>query len=341
MKITAKEISLLLGGTIEGNPDVWVDGPARIEEGRPGALSFFDDARYAEYAYSTKSSVLLVSQDFVPEKPISATLIRVPHVRTALTTLFEKFSEAQRNNASQERSSHAFIHTAAKVAEGVSVLPFAYVAEGANIGEGTHLGPQSFVGKDVLIGKNCWIGPGVKIYHACVLGNNVIVHANTVIGSDGFGFAPQADGSFKKIPQLGNVMIGDNVEIGANCAIDRAVMGSTVLQNGVKLDNLIQIAHNVNIGENTAIAAQAGIAGSTTIGAGCLIGGQAGFVGHIKIADGVKVQAQSGVNKSITEPNSAVYGSPALSYQDFLRAYSVFRNLPDLLKRVLSLEKKQ
>jgi UDP-3-O-[3-hydroxymyristoyl] glucosamine N-acyltransferase len=337
MKITAKQLSDLLNGTIEGDPDITVFGPSKIEEGKEGTISFLSNLQYEAYAYTTKASILLVSNDFELKSPISATLIRVEDVYACVAKLLAQFGEIEQTMKGVD--DQAFIDPEATLGKGVVVGKFTLVNKNAKVGEGTVLYPQVFVDENVKIGKGCILYPGVKIYRDCEIGDHCILHANVVVGSDGFGFAPQDDGTYKKIPQIGNVIIEDQVEIGANTVIDRATMGSTLIKSGVKLDNLIQIAHNVEVGENTAIAAQAGIAGSTKIGKNCLIGGQAGFVGHITIADGTKVQAQSGINKAIKKEGTALYGSPAMPYTDYLRSYAVFRRLPDLSRQIEELKK--
>ncbi len=336
MQISAKAIADLLGGKIEGNPDVLIHGPSKIEEGQVGTISFLANPKYEHHAYSTKASVLLVSKDFVPKAPVYATLIRVDDVYASVAALLRQFGDQKPNFQGIDKD--AFVEDTAEVHAEVAIGKFSIIGKNAKVGQGTIIYPQVYIDEGVVIGANCILYPGVKIYKGCQLGDDCILHANVVIGSDGFGFAPKPDGSFEKIPQLGNVIVESKVEIGANTVIDRATMGSTIIKAGAKLDNLIQIAHNVEVGENTAIAAQAGIAGSTKIGKNCLIGGQAGFVGHIQIADGTKVQAQSGINKSIKKENTAIYGSPALAYNDFLRSYAVFRNLPDLSKQIKALQ---
>ncbi len=337
MQISATELSQLLDGTVEGDPTVTVSAPSKIEEGTPGTISFLANPKYESYAYQTQASILLVSKNFQPSHPITATLIRVENVYAAISFLLEKFD--QKPQPASGIATQAAIHEEVEMGENTSVGIYSVIESGVSIGADTIIYPQVYVGKDVKIGKNVILYPGVKIYHGCEIGDHCILHANVVIGSDGFGFLPDQDGNFKKIPQIGNVILENNVEIGANTVIDRATMGSTVLKAGVKLDNLIQIAHNVEVGENTAIAAQAGIAGSTKIGKNCLIGGQAGFVGHIKVADGSKVQAQSGVAASIKEPGKAVYGSPALPYGDYLKAYAVFKQLPEINRQIRALKR--
>ena len=337
MQITARALAEILDGIVEGNPDVAVHGPSKIEEGKPGTISFLANPKYERYAYTSQSSILLVSKDFVPQAPVYATLIRVEDVYASVAQLLQQFGDQEPKLEGID--DHAHVELSAQLGASVAVGKFSIIGKQAKIGLRTIIYPQVYIGDGVEIGANCVLYPGVKIYPGCQIGDNCILHSNVVIGSDGFGFAPKADGSFDKIPQLGNVIVESNVEIGANTVIDRATMGATRIKAGAKLDNLIQIAHNVEVGENTAIAAQAGIAGSTKIGKNCLIGGQAGFVGHIQIADGTKVQAQSGINKSIKEENTAIYGSPALAYNNFLRSYAVFRNLPDLSRQIKALQK--
>lgn len=337
MKVTARTLSELLNGTIEGNPEVEVSGPSKIEEGKEGTISFLSNPKYEVYAYSTKSSILLVSKDFKPSQKIEATLIRVEDVYASVALLLDQFG--QKTPGFEGVDEQSFVDASAVIGANVAVGKFSIIGKNATIGADTIIYPQVFIDEGVKIGKGSILYPGVKIYRDCELGDACILHANVVIGSDGFGFAPQADGSFKKVPQIGKVIIEDNVEIGANTVIDRATMGATVIKTGAKLDNLIQIAHNVEIGEHTAIAAQAGVAGSTKIGKNCLIGGQAGFVGHIEIADGTKVQAQSGINKPVKQENTAIYGSPAMPYNNYLRSYAVFRRLPDLSRELADLKK--
>jgi UDP-3-O-[3-hydroxymyristoyl] glucosamine N-acyltransferase len=339
----AKEIAGFIGGVVEGNPEVEVYKPAKIEEGEPGAISFLANPKYEDFIYDCRSSIVLVSNDFEPKKALDITLIRVENVYASLTILLEMFGDMMQDiNEDDEEdmiSGLAFIHPDAEIGENVRVEAFAYIGKAANIADGVHIYGHVYIGNEVNIGENAVIHPGAKILHGCIVGKNCTVHSGAVIGSDGFGFAPQEDGSFKKIPQLGIVELGDGVDVGANTVIDRATMGKTLIEKGVKLDNLIQIAHNVTVGENTVIAAQAGIAGSTKIGNNCMIGGQVGIVGHIAIANGTKIQAQSGINKAVKEENTALFGSPALLYNDFLRANAVFKQLPELLKRVEKLEK--
>jgi UDP-3-O-[3-hydroxymyristoyl] glucosamine N-acyltransferase len=337
MQFTAQQIALLINGKIEGNPDACIRSFGKIEEAADGQLSFLANPKYEEYLYSTGASVIIVNESQEIRQPISATLIRVANAYSAFATLLSQYQSmvAQQLTGIQEPN---YISKSAKLGDNLFIGAFTYIGENAVIANNVKMFPGVYIGNNVQIGENCMLHPGVRIYHDCILGNNVTVHAGTVIGSDGFGFAPQADGSFKKVPQIGNVVIEDNVEIGANATIDRATMGSTLIKAGAKLDNLIQVAHNVEVGHNTVIAAQAGVSGSTKIGNNVMIGGQAGIVGHIQIADGVKINAQSGVSKSIKTPNAAVTGSPAFDYTSALRSQAVSRNLPDLEKRIIDLE---
>lgn len=337
MKISAFELSQLLNGTIEGDPSVSVTQPGKIESGKAGEICFLGNPKYEEYAYTTEASILLVNQDFQPKQTVKATLIRVENVYTSLAFLLEKFSHL--NQATPIIvSEKASIHPSVSLGKNVTVGDFAVIEEGATIGDNCLIFSQVYIGKKVSIKENSLIYAGVKIYHDCQIGANCIVQANAVIGSDGFGFAPQADGSYKKIHHVGNVVVEDHVEIGSNTTIDRASIGSTFIRKGVKLDNLIQIAHNVEIGENTVIAAQTGIAGSVKIGKNCRIGGQVGIAGHLTIGDGVQIQAQSGIASNI-EADSKLFGSPAMNYGDFIRSFTIFKKLPDLAKKLNQLEK--
>lgn len=337
MQFTAAQIAILINGKIEGNADAAVTSFGKIEEAQGGQLSFLANPKYEDFLYTTNASIVIINENYELRQSVKSTLIRVPDAYSAFAQLLGKYQEmvTQQLKGIQQPS---FIASSAKIAEDVFVGAFSYVGENVKIGRNTKIFPNSFIGDNVIIGDSCIIHPGVKIYHDCILHNHVIVHAGTVIGSDGFGFAPQADGSFKKVPQIGNVILEDHVEIGANTAIDRATMGSTCIRSGAKLDNLIQVAHNVEVGESTVIAAQVGVSGSTKIGKNVMIGGQAGLVGHIQVADGSKINAQSGVSKSIKEPYSAVTGSPAGDYTSALRSQAVIRNLPQLEKRVQELE---
>ena len=339
MQITAKELAYLIEGQIEGNPDVKISAPSKIEEGIPGTVSFLANPKYEPYIYTSKASVILVERDFEASKPISATLIRVENVYEKVALLLNKFGDLQEEKASGGIHSSAVVSDGAEVDSSVRVSANVVIEDGVRVGANTILYPQVYLGKNVQVGDNCIVYPGVKIYKDCVIGSSCILHSNSVIGSDGFGFAPQQDGSYKKIAQLGNVVLADHVEIGANAVIDRATMGSTVVEEGVKLDNLVQVAHNVRIGSHTVIAAQTGIAGSTKIGSRVMMGGQVGVAGHIEVADQVKVQAQSGVNSSVKEKGSTLFGYPAIGYRDYLRSFAIFKKLPEILSRLSKLEK--
>jgi UDP-3-O-[3-hydroxymyristoyl] glucosamine N-acyltransferase len=337
MTITAHQLAALLGGNIEGDGNVAVETIAKIEEAHPKALAFLGNPKYEEFAYTTLAGILMVNKNFTPSKKINATLLRVDDPYQALAFLLEKFGNQQQQELSgiDEKAS---VSKDAIIAEQVYVGACAVISHKVKIGKGAKIHAQVFLGDEVEIGENTILHPGVKIYKGCKVGADCILHTGVVIGSDGFGFAPQADGTFQKVNHVGNVIVENNVEIGSNTTIDRGSIGSTVIKKGVKLDNLIHIAHNVEIGENTVIAAQTGIAGSTKIGKNCMIGGQVGIVGHIKIADGTKINAQSGVSKSIEEPNTAVTGSPAFKYASSLRSQAVYRKLPELEQRIKELE---
>lgn len=338
MQITARDLSTILNGTIEGDPEVSVSRPSKIEEGGEGTITFLANPKYESYIYDTTASVILVSKDFSPSKSINATLIRVEDVYNSIALLLDKFG-AQMNPEPVGISENALVHEHTQFGEGVSVGAFSIVSQNVKIGDNSKVHDQVFIGDGVEIGENCVLHPGVKIYHSCKIGNNCTIHSNSVIGADGFGFAPQEDGTFKKVSQIGNVVLEDQVDVGSNVTIDRATMGSTYIRKGVKIDNLVQIAHNVVVGENTVIAAQAGVAGSTKIGKNCMIGGQVGFAGHLEIADGTKIQAQSGLASSVKEKGQALFGSPAIPYNDYIKSYAVFKKLPALYRKLGALEK--
>ena len=337
MQFTAAQISFIINGRIEGNADAIVTSFGKIEEAKQNQLTFLANPKYEDFLYSTDASIVILNDSYELKEPIKPTLIRVPDAYTAFAQLLSKYQElaTQQLKGIQQPS---YLPSSVILGNDVFIGAFSYFGENVKVGNNTKIFPNTFIGDNVQIGDNCVIHPGVKIYFGCIVRNNVVIHAGTVIGSDGFGFAPQTDGSFKKVPQIGNVVVEDNVEIGANTSIDRATMGSTVIKAGAKLDNLIQIAHNVEVGNNTVIAAQAGVSGSTKIGDNIMIGGQAGLVGHIQIADGSKINAQSGVSKSLKTPNSTVTGSPAADYTSALRSQAVFRNLPEMEKRLQQLE---
>jgi UDP-3-O-[3-hydroxymyristoyl] glucosamine N-acyltransferase len=336
MNFTASQIALLINGKIEGDASASVNSFGKIEEAKTGQLAFLANPKYEDHLYSTQASVVIINESLQLKQKIGSTLIRVPDAYTGFATLLSKYQEmiTQQMNGVQQPS---HIAKTASYGENVFIGSFVYLSENVKLGNNTKIFPGAFIGDNVQIGNGTIIHPGVKIYKDCVIGDRVTIHAGTVIGSDGFGFAPQADGSFKKVPQIGNVIVENDVEIGANTTIDRATIGSTIIKAGAKLDNLIQVAHNVEIGSSTVIAAQAGISGSTKIGKGAMIGGQAGIVGHLQIGDGAKINAQSGVSKSI-EAGKAVTGSPAHDYTASLRSQAISRNLPELEKRVKELE---
>ncbi len=337
MQITAGELSKLLNGTIEGDANVKIHKVAKIEEGTTGALSFLANPKYEPYIYETGSSAVLVNADFKPSQPVKTTLIRVENAYSSFTFLLEKFGNPNHQLKGIEAGS--IISEKAKIGNDVYVGGLAYISEKVEVGDQSIIYPQVFIGIGSKIGKNCILYPGVKIYHDCVIGDNCIIHAGAVVGSDGFGFAPQADRSYKKIPQTGNVIIENDVEIGANTTIDRATMGSTIIRKGVKLDNLVQIAHNVEVGSHTVLASQSGIAGSGKVGNYVVLGGQTAISGHIEIADGNQIGGQSGVIASIKENDKKWFGTPAMEYKDSLRSLAIHRKLPELLKRIETLEK--
>ena len=336
MEFTASQIAGLINGKIIGDANALITGVSPIENGEPGHLSFVGQERFVHFLEDTPCSVLIVSEKLLVKDIYKPTIIAVEDAYLSFQVLMNLYQEMQRKKSGIEEGS--FFHETARIGEGVYIGAFTYVSERAVIGEGTQIYPHVYIGKDVKIGKNCKLDSGARIYDGCVIGDNCIIHSNTVVGGDGFGFQPTANG-FQKIPQLGNVVIEDSVEIGSNCSVDRATIGSTIIGKGTKIDNLIQIAHNVKIGQNNVIAAQAGIAGSTIIGDWNQIGGQVGVVGHIRIGNQVKVQAQSGVNGNV-EDGQILYGSPAIPAGDFRRNYVHFRHFTDIVKRIDSLEKK-
>lgn len=336
MEFSAQQISNFLNGTVEGNPDIKVSNFSKIEEGKPGTLTFLANPKYEHYIYQTKASVILVNKDFVPTESINATLVRVDNAYSALATLLN-IVEHQKQKYSSGIDSTAFISKSAIIGDNCYIGNFAYIGENSKIGKNCRIYPQAFIGDNVTIGDGSIIYPHATIYEDCSVGKNCIIHAGAVIGADGFGFAPEGE-SYKKIPQLGNVVIEDDVEIGANTTIDRAVMESTIIHKGVKLDNLIQIAHNVEIGDNTVMAAQVGIAGSTKIGKHCMFGGQVGLAGHIKIADNVNFGAQSGVISDIKE-STTVLGAPAIQAKSFMRSSAIFNRLPDIYRTIGQLQR--
>ncbi len=338
MQVSAVELAQLLQGKIIGASEVKVSAPSRIEEGKPGTISFLANPKYEPYIYSTEASIVLVHENFVPKQKVAATLIQVKDVYASVGLLLQKFESELIEPSGL--SDLAFISPKSNLGQNVSVGAFSVIAKGVNIGEGAYIFPQVYVGKNVKIGAGVRIYPGVKIYAGCTVGDHCVIHSNAIIGSDGFGFATTAEGDYTKIPQIGNVILEDHVEIGANTVVDRATMGSTIIRSGSKLDNLIQVAHNVEIGENTAIAAQTGIAGSAKIGKRNQIGGQVGIAGHLRTADGVMIQAQSGIASSIDESNSKWFGYPAIPYHQYLKSYVYFKKLPEIASEIKKLNKK-
>lgn len=337
--MTAAQIANFIGGTVEGDSNATVSRGAPIEAAQHGDFTFLDNPKYEDFAYSTGASILLVNNEFQPSKPVKPTLVRTADVRSSLAILLKIIDQANHANGAHI-SDKAYIHQDAKIGAGTEIGVFAVIEQGATIGKNCKIYPQVFVGKNVRIGDNCVLYPGVRIHFDCEVGNNCIIHANAVIGADGFGFAPQKDGTWTKIPQVGKVVLEDRVEVGASTCIDRASLGSTIIHSGAKLDNLIHIAHNVEVGHNSVLAAQVGVAGSTHLGNSMRVGGQAGFAGHLKIADGTQVQAQSGLASSVETPGTALFGSPAIGYRDFIKSHVVYKQLPDLQRKVLELEKK-
>ena len=337
MEFTAIQIATFLGGTVEGNLETKVYNVAKIEEGAPGMLSFLANPKYEQYLYTTNSSIVLVNNDLQLQDKVSATLIRVPDAYAAFAQLLGLYQQFMQSKSGV--SSLSFISKDATYGEDVYIGEFAFIGERVKIGNRVKIYPQVYIGDDCVIGDDTVIYAGAKLYAQTVVGKSCILHSGCVLGADGFGFAPQEDGSYKKIPQIGNVSLGDNVEIGANTCIDCATMGSTKIHDGVKLDNLIQIAHNVELGKNTAIAAQTGVSGSTKIGNNCIIAGQVGFVGHIHIANNTKIGAQSGILGSVKKESEELMGSPAFNIKDYLKSSVHIKNLDKLVKRVEQLEK--
>ncbi len=338
MQFTAQQVATLIKGKIEGNPDAKVSRVAKIEEAGEGSLSFVANPKYEEYLYTTHASIIIVNDNLEITQPITPTIIRVPDAYSGFAYLLEKYNEMISQTGKKGIEEPSYIAKTANIGKDAYIGAFSYIGENAKIGDNVKIYPGCYIGDNVVIGNNTKLFAGVKIYDDCVLGNQVIIHSGTIVGGDGFGFAPQSDGSYRKVPQIGNVIIEDDVEVGANTTLDRATMGSTIIKKGVKLDNLIQIAHNVEIGENTVIAAQSGISGSTKVGKNVIVGGQVGMVGHIQVADGTRINAQSGLSKSVADPNTALTGSPAYDYKSSLKSQAIFRNLPELQQRLLKLE---
>lgn len=337
MKFTAAQIAGILEGEVEGNPQAEVERLAKIEEGTEGSITFLANPKYTSFIYSTKATITIVSKNFKAEGDLTTTLIKVDDPYTAFSKLLEYYNQVKLNKTGIEQPH--FISDSASYGEHLYLGAFSYVGEQVKIGNNVKIFPNTYIGDNVQIGDNVTIFPGAKIYSETIIGNDCVIHGGVVIGADGFGFSPNQEGVYSKVPQIGNVIIEDNVDIGAGTTIDRATLGSTIIRKGVKLDNQIQIAHNVEIGENTAIAAQTGIAGSSKIGKNCLIGGQVGIAGHIHIGNGVKIQAQSGIGRNIKD-GEMIQGSPAIGYSDYNKAYVHFKNLPKIEDRLTKLEKK-
>ncbi|MGG7035799.1 MAG: UDP-3-O-(3-hydroxymyristoyl)glucosamine N-acyltransferase [Flavobacterium sp.] len=336
MKFTAEQISGILGGEVVGNPNAEVSQLSKIEEGKAGSLTFLSNPKYNSFIYTTEASITIVNKSFVPESPLSTTLIKVDDAYMAFTKLLEFYDQVKKHKVGIEQPS--VISESAKYGENLYLGSFSYIGANVILGSNVKIYPNVFIGDNVVVKDNVTIFAGAKIYSETEIGNNCILHSGVILGSDGFGFAPNQDGSFSKIPQIGNVVIEDNVEIGSCTTIDRATMGSTVVRKGVKLDNHIQIAHNVEIGSNTVIAAQTGIAGSTKIGKNCMIGGQVGISGHLTIGNNVRIQAQSGIGKNLKD-GETVQGSPAFGYSDFSKSYIHFKNLPKIVADLDELKK--
>jgi len=338
MEFTAQQIADLLGGEIQGNPLVKVNDFSKIEEGKPGTLSFLSNPKYSQFIYESQASIVLVNKDFQPEKKVQATLIRVEDAYHSLATLLSLVDQTKPKKTGI--SPLAFVSESANIGENAYIQPFAYIGESVTIGKNARIHPNCSIENGAVLGENVTLYSGVKVYNDCVIGNNCILHSGAVIGSDGFGFAPNGDGSYKKIPQMGNVVLEDNVEIGANSIVDRATLGSTTIRKGVKIDNLVQIAHNVEVGENTVIAAQTGISGSTKLGKQCILAGQVGLAGHLQIADGTIFGAQTGVPNSVKIPNQTLQGYPAIPVMNFHKSAIVHKNLPELQKLIYAMQKR-
>jgi UDP-3-O-[3-hydroxymyristoyl] glucosamine N-acyltransferase len=338
MKLNAQQIAEIINGEIQGDAEVEVDSLAKIEEGKKGEISFLANPKYTPYIYTSKASIIIVNRSFTADKNINATLIKVEDAYASFSKLLELYNQMTFNKVGISDKSD--ISDSSTIGDNVFIGAFTSISEGVIIESNVKIYPNCYIGKDVRIKENTILFSGVKIYHNSIVGRNNIIHSGVIIGSDGFGFAPNQDADYKKITQIGNVVIGDNVEIGANSTIDRATMGSTIIGNGVKLDNLIQIAHNVEIGEHTVIAAQAGVAGSSKIGKNCMIGGQVAISGHLNIADEVKIAGQSGIASNIKEVGKIVQGPMAFDIKDFQRSYIIFKKLPEIYNTLNKIQKK-
>ncbi|MCH7403634.1 UDP-3-O-(3-hydroxymyristoyl)glucosamine N-acyltransferase [Belliella kenyensis] len=340
MEFTVEQVAALLNGKVEGDGSAIVNRLDKIQEGMPGGISFLSNEKYENFIYSTQASAVIVSENFQPKKSINTTLIRVKDAYTGFTQILEAYVQFTKSNKSGVEAP-SFFDQSSSIGEGHYLGAFSYVGKNCVIGNHCKIFPNVYIGDNVRIGDNCIIHPGVKIMSDSIIGSFCEIHPNAVVGSDGFGFAPQADGTYKAIPQVGNVIIEDFVSIGSNTTIDCATMGSTLIKKGAKIDNLVQIAHNVIIGENTVIASQAGVSGSTEIGKNCVIAGKAGIVGHLKIADFTTIGANTGISKSVEKSNQTLFGYMGMDLKGFLKAYAIFKNLPLLQDRLRELEKKQ
>lgn len=336
MEFTASQIASLLEGEVEGNPEIAVHKLAKIEEGEKGSLTFLANPKYTHYIYSTEASITIVNKDFVPEQELATTLIKVEDAYKSFSKLLEYYNQVKFNKTGLENP--VYISDTANYGDNFYLGAFSYLGNNVRIGNNVKIYPNVYIGDNVRLGNDVVVFAGAKIYSESVVGNDCVIHSGAIIGADGFGFTPDANGEYSKVPQTGNVILEDNVDVGAGTTIDRATLGSTILRKGVKLDNQIQIAHNVEIGENTAIAAQTGVAGSTKIGKNCLIGGQVGIVGHITIGDRVKIQAQSGIGRNVKD-DEVLQGSPALNYGDYNKSYVHFKNLPKIVNKINELDR--
>jgi UDP-3-O-[3-hydroxymyristoyl] glucosamine N-acyltransferase len=337
MKFTASQIATILEGEVDGNPEIEVSKLSKIEEGEEGSLTFLSNPKYTSYIYSTDASITIVDKNFSPDEKLKTTLIRVNNAYKAFSKLLEYYNMVKLNKTGIEEP--VFRSSTATMGENIYLGAFTYIGEQVKIGDNVKIFPGVYIGDNVTIGDNVIVFAGAKIYSETSIGNNCVIHSSVVLGADGFGFSPNENGEYNKVPQTGNVIIEDFVDIGAGTTIDRATLGSTIIRKGVKLDNQIQIAHNVEIGENTVIAAQSGIAGSTKIGKNCMIGGQVGIAGHLVIGNGVKIQAQSGIGRNVKD-NETLQGSPALNYGDYNKSYVHFKNFPKIINRLNNIEKK-
>ena len=336
MKFTAAQIAGILEGEVEGNPEVEVSKLSKIEEGIPGSLSFLSNPKYTQYIYTTKASAVIVDKNFKAENEINTTLIRVDDAYKSFSKLLEYYNQVKMNKTGIEQP--VFISESANYGKNIYIGAFAYISDNVKIGDNVKIYPNVYIGDNVIIANDVTLFSGAKIYSDTQIGDNCVIHSSAILGADGFGFSPNEKGEFIKVPQTGNVIIEENVDIGAATSIDRATLGSTIIRKGVKLDNQIQIAHNVEIGKNTVIAAQTGIAGSTKIGENCMIGGQVGIAGHLSIGNNVRIQAQSGIGRNVKD-NETLQGSPAFTYNDYNKSYVHFKNLPKIIHRLTTIEK--